>query len=78
MTELGDAGRTPAGDVDRYMVVSADCHAGASIPAYKPYLASKWHSEFEEWAQAFHDGWSEVDTEEDLKIGVASGETERN
>ncbi len=37
----------------RYTIISADGHCGADIPAYKPYLASKWHDEFDAWAAAF-------------------------
>jgi predicted TIM-barrel fold metal-dependent hydrolase len=35
------------------VIVSADCHAGAPIPGYRDYLASRWHDEFDAWAAAF-------------------------
>ncbi len=35
---------------DRYTVISVDGHAGAALRDYKPYLASKWHGEFDAWA----------------------------
>ena len=35
---------------ERYTVISADGHAGADIADYKPYLASRWHDEFDAWA----------------------------
>ena len=38
---------------ERYTVISADCHAGAGIQAYKPYLEAKYHEEFDAWAAAF-------------------------
>ncbi|WP_433602463.1 amidohydrolase family protein [Nocardia sp. CA-135953] len=57
---------------DRYVVISADGHAGADIQHYKPYLESKWHAEFDEWAKAFNDPWLEVE-DSDRKFGVASG-----
>ncbi|MGH7733939.1 MAG: amidohydrolase family protein, partial [Gemmatimonadales bacterium] len=37
----------------RYTVVSADAHAGADIPEYRPYLAGRWHDEFDAWAAAY-------------------------
>ncbi|MBV9934538.1 MAG: amidohydrolase [Actinobacteria bacterium] len=39
--------------LDRYLVISADGHAGADLLDYKPYLASKWHDEFDAWAAAY-------------------------
>ncbi len=41
------------GPADRYVVISADCHAGASLLEYKPYLSSRWHDEFDAWAATF-------------------------
>jgi predicted TIM-barrel fold metal-dependent hydrolase len=38
---------------DRYTVVSADGHAGGDIQDYKPYLASRWHDEFDAWAAEY-------------------------
>jgi predicted TIM-barrel fold metal-dependent hydrolase len=38
---------------DRYTVISVDGHAGAAIGAYRPYLASQWHTEFDAWADAY-------------------------
>jgi predicted TIM-barrel fold metal-dependent hydrolase len=39
--------------MDRYTVVSSDCHAGADLRAYKPYLESKLHDAFEDWAACY-------------------------
>jgi len=39
--------------VDRYLVISADCHAGADLLDYRPYLESRYHAEFDEWAANF-------------------------
>jgi hypothetical protein len=44
---------------DRYMIVSADGHAGADLQDYKPYLARRWFEEFDAWAEAFRDPWLE-------------------
>ena len=38
---------------ERYTVVSADGHAGGDIQDYKPYLARRWHDEFDAWAAAY-------------------------
>ena len=38
---------------DRYTIISVDGHAGAELRAYKPYLASQWHDEFDTWADAY-------------------------
>lgn len=36
-----------------YTVVSSDGHAGADLLDYKPFLASRWHDEFDAWAAAY-------------------------
>ena len=48
----------PAGD--RYVVISADCHAGASIRAYRPYLASRYHDDFDAWMQTFENPYQDL------------------
>jgi predicted TIM-barrel fold metal-dependent hydrolase len=40
-------------DHERYLVISADCHGGGNITDYRPYLASKWHDEFDAWAASY-------------------------
>ena len=40
-------------DDDRYLVISADCHGGGNIEDYKPYLASRWHDDFDAWAATY-------------------------
>ena len=32
-----------------HVVISADCHAGAAIRDYKPYLEKKYHEQFDQW-----------------------------
>jgi predicted TIM-barrel fold metal-dependent hydrolase len=46
--------------VDRYLVISADGHAGADLLGYRPYLASKWHDEFDAWAASFVNPWGDL------------------
>lgn len=62
---------------DRYIVVSTDCHAGASIEAYKPYLERRWRDEFDGWATTFADPWGEQG-EADRKMGLASYDSRIN
>jgi predicted TIM-barrel fold metal-dependent hydrolase len=35
---------------DRYVLISADTHAGAELRAYRPYLEARWHDDFDRWA----------------------------
>src|SRR5579859_2749116 len=57
----GDRSMTARWDeLDRYVVISADTHGGGKIPAYKDYLATKWHAEFDVWAEAFADPWANL------------------
>jgi predicted TIM-barrel fold metal-dependent hydrolase len=46
-----------ADDRSNYVVVSADSHAGADIQAYRPYLASRFHDEFDAWAASYENPW---------------------
>jgi predicted TIM-barrel fold metal-dependent hydrolase len=39
--------------IDRYVVISSDCHAGADLRDYRPYLASRWHDDFDVWADSY-------------------------
>ncbi|MEU9197490.1 amidohydrolase family protein [Streptomyces hundungensis] len=38
---------------ERYTVISADCHAGADLLDYRPYLESKYHEAFDAWAATY-------------------------
>jgi predicted TIM-barrel fold metal-dependent hydrolase len=46
---------------DRYTIISADCHAGADIPDYKNYLASKYHDDFEVWAAGYENPFTDLE-----------------
>lgn len=39
--------------IDRYVVISADTHAGADLYDYKPYLPARLHEEFDAWAKTY-------------------------
>ncbi|MBC9711829.1 amidohydrolase [Streptomyces sp. TRM66268-LWL] len=43
----------PSAPTDRYTVISADCHAGADLLDYKPYLESRHHEAFDAWAATY-------------------------
>jgi len=61
-TELEGEAVSP-GENDRaanYTVISADCHGGGSIADYRPYLASRWHDDFDAWAAEFDNPYSDV------------------
>ncbi|MDQ1507545.1 MAG: hypothetical protein QOD57_5272 [Actinomycetota bacterium] len=58
----------------RYVVISADGHAGAPLLGYKEYLEKRWHEPFDEWATSFADPWSDLE-ENDIKPGVASSDS---
>ena len=39
----------PLDDLDRYLLITADSHAGPSPEGYGPYLEKKWQGEYQEW-----------------------------
>ena len=51
--------------IDRYVVISADTHAGAEMQEYKGYLPSALHDEFDRWAATY------VSPFDDLMIATA-------
>ena len=55
-----------------YVIISADCHAGADLLDYRPYLESKWHDDFDAWAATYSDAWADIDTDSEYKAGVSS------
>ena len=40
---------SPLDGLDRYLLISADTHAGSSPEGYGPYLEQKWQGEFQVW-----------------------------
>ncbi len=38
---------------ERYIVISADGHAGGDVPDYRSYLPTKWHDDFDAWAATY-------------------------
>ena len=52
---------------ERYLVISADMHGGATVQGYRPYLASRWHDQFDEWAAATPSRWVDSDDSEEAR-----------
>jgi len=49
---------------ERYVVISSDCHAGASMDAYADYLDPEFRADFEQWRRTFQNPFADlVDTE---------------
>ncbi len=56
-----DAASTDAADTDeRYVVISADGHAGGDVGDYRPYLESQWHDDFDRWAAAYESPFADL------------------
>jgi predicted TIM-barrel fold metal-dependent hydrolase len=56
--------RANEGAADRYVVISSDCHAGASIPMYAEYLEARYRDDFVTWEAAFENPYQDLlDTE---------------
>lgn len=39
----------PLDDLDRYLLITADSHAGSSPEGYGPYLAKRWQADYRDW-----------------------------
>jgi hypothetical protein len=54
-----------------YVVISTDGHCGADLWDYKPYLARRFHAEFDAWARSYRDAWDGLDAaeHEDHRMG---------
>ena len=44
----------------RYTVISSDCHGGANIADYRPYLESAYHDEFDAWFADYENPYDDV------------------
>jgi predicted TIM-barrel fold metal-dependent hydrolase len=51
----------PAGD--RYLLVSADCHAGGSMEQYREYLDAEHRDEFDAWRSAYKNPFGDLQRE---------------
>lgn len=56
-----NSGPTEASPIgERYTVISSDCHGGASIAAYRPYLHSRFHDDFDRWMGTFDNPYKDL------------------
>ena len=46
--------------MDRYTVISSDCHAGADLVDYRPYLEERWHEPFDRWLEAYENPFRDL------------------
>jgi predicted TIM-barrel fold metal-dependent hydrolase len=44
----------------RYVIVSTDGHAGAAVTAYRDYLPSRLHGDFDEWVKRFENPFADL------------------
>ena len=44
----------------RYTVISSDCHAGADLADYRPYLETRWHESFDGWLQGYENPFRDL------------------
>ncbi len=44
----------------RYVILSADGHAGAQLMTYRDYLPSKFHGDFDEWVKRFENPFADL------------------
>lgn len=49
---------------DRYTVISSDCHAGADISDYKPFLDEQYHQAFDEWLTTYQNPFDDLGRED--------------
>jgi predicted TIM-barrel fold metal-dependent hydrolase len=47
--------------VERFTVISADCHGGGAIDDYRPYLPSTLHDQFDRWRSAFRNPYDDLE-----------------
>jgi predicted TIM-barrel fold metal-dependent hydrolase len=45
---------------ERYTVISADCHAGADLREYRPFLESEYLDDFDDWADHYVPPWGDL------------------
>ena len=47
--------------MDRYTVISADCHGGGAILDYRPYLPAALHDDFDAWLRTFDNPYDDLE-----------------
>src|SRR5688500_4641961 len=51
-------------ELDRYLIITSDAHAGATMVDYKPYLDRRWHDEFDAWVAGITNPWADLVSEQ--------------
>ncbi len=47
--------------MERYTVISADCHGGGAIADYRPYLPARLHDTFDAWCAQFENPYDDLE-----------------
>src|SRR3546814_19885081 len=56
-----------AGADDRYTIISADCHAGASHATYREYLDPAFHEDFDAWRGRYKNPYKDLGDDRRLR-----------
>ena len=51
-------------ELDRYLIITSDAHAGATTDGYRPYLPDAWLDEFDAWAASITMPWADLVSEQ--------------
>ena len=65
MTTTAEPGSTTA--TDRYIVISADTHAGGSHEEYREYLDPEYVADFDAWRGQYKNPWKDL-RDTDLRV----------
>jgi predicted TIM-barrel fold metal-dependent hydrolase len=57
---MANAVHTESAGTERYTIISADCHGGAELYEYRPYLESRYHGAFDDWARDYAIPWEDL------------------
>lgn len=58
----------PQADTDRYTIISADCHAGASHASYREYLDSRFLEDFDAWREKYRNPYKDLAPGDDRRL----------
>ena len=61
--------------MDRYMMISQDCHAGAPWFVYRKYLDPQFREEYDRWISEYQDGATALKQDELDKVKPFQFET---
>jgi predicted TIM-barrel fold metal-dependent hydrolase len=51
-------------ELDRYLIITSDAHAGATTDGYRPYVPKQWLDAFDAWAAAITMPWADLVSEQ--------------